>query len=56
MRVMVMAGMMMARVMVMVVAAGKRGYRHHDQGDEQEWQKLFHGPDYRHANSTCSFI
>ena len=40
--VMVMSGMMMAGMVVMMMAAGECGDRHHDQGDEQEWQKLFH--------------
>ncbi len=45
--------MMMAGVMVMmvvVVTAGKCGNRHHDHGDKQERQKLFHAPDYSHAS------
>ena len=42
MYVMVMSGMMMAGMVVMMMAAGECGYRHHDHGDEQGWQKLFH--------------
>jgi hypothetical protein len=49
-RVMMMAGVMV--MMVMVVTAGKCGDRHHDCGDEQERQKLFHARDYSHENNS----
>jgi len=51
--------MMVARVvmmMVMVMTAGKCGDRHHDHGDDQEWQKLFHAPDYSDANASDRFL
>jgi len=49
---MMVAGMMM--VMVMVMTAGKSRNGHHDHGDEQQRQKLFHVPDYSHAASRSS--
>jgi len=33
-------------MMVVMMAAGESGYRHHDRGDEQKGQKLFHASDY----------
>ena len=47
---MMVAGMMV--MVVMVLAAGKGRNRNHNEGDEQEWQKLFHAPDYSHAYAT----
>jgi hypothetical protein len=51
--------MMVARVMVMmlmVVTAGECGNGNHDHSDEQEWQKLFHAPDYSHAAAPRGFV
>jgi hypothetical protein len=51
--------MMVSRVvmmMVMVVTAGKCRNRYHDEGKEQEWQKLFHAPDYIYEDKRHDLV
>lgn len=36
-------------VMMVMMTAGESRHSYHDHGDEQQRQKLFHGPDYSRA-------